>query len=200
MRFTYAIQRRREITPEEKAANVAKRDARKQAAMTCQCCGGKYLANRGRVAHHGYQRPGTGWQTRSCIGATYLPFEVSRDRLADAITMLANTISNLNIEIADVTAERVPLHREFKSYKGAARGYETIRVEFTRETFDAVRAANEALFRQHSLHDFNKCKASKLLNLESEVRHYSKWKTEQEARFAGWTQTHKRENNEWVSL
>ena len=29
---------------------------------------------------HGYERPGHGWQTGSCMGAKNLPFEVDRDR------------------------------------------------------------------------------------------------------------------------
>lgn len=46
---------------------------------TCQICARDIKANTGIIAHHGYLRPGTGWQTASCDGAKHLPYEVSRD-------------------------------------------------------------------------------------------------------------------------
>jgi len=45
----------------------------------CQICARDIKANTGLIAHHGYQRPGMGWQTSSCDGAKQLPYEVSRD-------------------------------------------------------------------------------------------------------------------------
>jgi hypothetical protein len=33
------------------------------------------------IAHHGYQRPGDGWQTASCFGARFRPYEVACDAL-----------------------------------------------------------------------------------------------------------------------
>ncbi|WP_439946491.1 hypothetical protein [Streptomyces sp. BBFR109] len=50
-----------------------------QTKTHCQICARPIKANTGRIAHHGYQRPGTGWQTASCDGAKQLPYEVSRD-------------------------------------------------------------------------------------------------------------------------
>lgn len=47
----------------------------------CQICARDIKANTGTIAHHGYQRPGNGWQTSSCLGAKYLPYEESRDRI-----------------------------------------------------------------------------------------------------------------------
>ncbi len=38
-------------------------------------------ANTGVIAHHGYQRPGQGWQTASCFGARYVSYEVGHDAL-----------------------------------------------------------------------------------------------------------------------
>lgn len=46
---------------------------------TCQICARDIKANTGAIAHHGYQRPGFGWQTASCDGAQQLPYEISRD-------------------------------------------------------------------------------------------------------------------------
>jgi hypothetical protein len=59
-------------------------EAKPEAKTTCQCCGRQIEANiGGKIAHHGYRRPqaGSGWQTASCVGARYAPFQVSRDRL-----------------------------------------------------------------------------------------------------------------------
>jgi len=51
----------------------------------CQICGRAILANTGVIAHHGYKRPGDGWQTSSCFGARYRPYEIACDALPDAI-------------------------------------------------------------------------------------------------------------------
>jgi len=51
----------------------------------CQICAREIKANTGTIAHHGYQRPGNGWQTASCMGAKYLPYEQSRDRIPAVI-------------------------------------------------------------------------------------------------------------------
>lgn len=48
---------------------------------TCQICARAIKANTGVIAHHGYQRPGNGWQTSSCYGAKYAPYEESRDAI-----------------------------------------------------------------------------------------------------------------------
>jgi hypothetical protein len=79
--------------PSKTAITKQERD---DVAMTCQVCGGKYLASRGKIAHHGYQRPGWGSQTESCFGALFPPFEVSRDRLGDWIKFLKGSLKNAN--------------------------------------------------------------------------------------------------------
>jgi len=55
---------------------------------TCQICARRIKAAKGVIAHHGYKRPGGGWQTGSCFGARHLPYEVSCDVIPLAI---ANT-------------------------------------------------------------------------------------------------------------
>lgn len=52
---------------------------------TCQICGREIKAKSGLIAHHGYQRPGQGWQTASCFGARWRPYEVACDALPPAI-------------------------------------------------------------------------------------------------------------------
>lgn len=57
----------------------------KTAATTCQICGRGIKASKGLIAHHGYERPGQGWQTSSCFGARWSPYEVACDALPPAI-------------------------------------------------------------------------------------------------------------------
>ena len=52
---------------------------------TCQICGRDIEAKAGLIAHHGYARPGMGWQTASCAGAKYRPYEVACDAIPPAI-------------------------------------------------------------------------------------------------------------------
>lgn len=52
---------------------------------SCQVCGRAILAKRGWIALHGYRRPGQGWQTASCYGARFRPFEVACDALPPAL-------------------------------------------------------------------------------------------------------------------
>lgn len=54
-----------------------------QLRMSCGCCqrpiavmGGEPT---GRMAHHGYTRPGHGWQTASCPGTKFMPLETTDD-------------------------------------------------------------------------------------------------------------------------
>lgn len=49
---------------------------------TCSCCfRGIAVVPSGHMAHHGYQRPGTGEQTPSCAGIRFRPLEVSVEGL-----------------------------------------------------------------------------------------------------------------------
>jgi len=49
---------------------------------TCPCCFRQIAVVRTKMALHGYERPGTGWQTSSCPGVDFKPLEVSSDGLA----------------------------------------------------------------------------------------------------------------------
>lgn len=52
-----------------------------QQTTHCQICARDIKAKTGVIAHHGYTRPGYGWQTESCMGARYPSYEESRDRI-----------------------------------------------------------------------------------------------------------------------
>ncbi|WP_454914435.1 hypothetical protein [Variovorax gossypii] len=54
-----------------------------QLRMTCGCCTREVAVlggtPTGRMAHHGYERPGEGWQTASCPGIGFMPLETTDD-------------------------------------------------------------------------------------------------------------------------
>lgn len=61
---------------------------------TCQICARDIKALTGVIAHHGYKRPGNGWQTASCFGARYKPYEEACDALPLAINSAKNFLAN----------------------------------------------------------------------------------------------------------
>lgn len=70
----------------------------------CQICGRSIKANTGLIAHHGYRRPGAGWQTSSCMGARYRPYEVASDALPPAIASCASHLARREATLADLLA------------------------------------------------------------------------------------------------
>lgn len=73
-------------------------------SATCQVCGKHYQAANGVIAHHGYQRPGDGWQTSSCAGARVEPFEVSKDRLVKTISSVIFLIESKEATLQEWTS------------------------------------------------------------------------------------------------
>lgn len=69
----------------------------------CQICGRLVQAKTGVIAHHGYSRPGDGWQTASCFGARYRPYEVACDALDSAVAAAQTYIAQRERAIADWT-------------------------------------------------------------------------------------------------
>lgn len=86
--------------------------------MTCQICGRKILAKNGKIAHHGYQRPGDGEQTQSCGGARHLPLEVSNLVLADHVAGIEKNVVRLTkfIDEEIVEVRRVVKKRDSKTW------------------------------------------------------------------------------------
>ena len=46
------------------------------------------------VALHGYRRPGQGWQTASCEGARWRPYETAREAILPAIDRLVGWVQS----------------------------------------------------------------------------------------------------------
>jgi hypothetical protein len=86
---------------------------------TCQICGRGIKMVRGHIAHHGYQRPGEGWQTASCYGARALPFEVSCDLLRGYVERLATSIEEQRAAmLAPVATLSVVVERKYNRNTG----------------------------------------------------------------------------------
>lgn len=186
--------KRREITPAETAANAAAKKAREAAAMTCQCCARKFLANLGTVAHHGYERPGTGWQTASCMGAKYLPFEVDRDKLGMMIEAMTRQLAGMKKHRAEVKADKVGIDREWKvreKVEGSSYSQEVRKsFTFTSRNFnepDAI-AAQRKIGIYGDWHDFKK---SELASRDRKIKNLTDYIAECQARYDGWKQTHR---------
>lgn len=62
---------------------------------TCPVCFRQIALVRGKMAHHGYERPGHGWQTASCPGIRFKPLEVSSDGLAWLVSTLQSRLETV---------------------------------------------------------------------------------------------------------
>ena len=75
----------------------------------CQICEREIKAKKGLISHHGYTRPGGGYQTGSCGGARNLPYEISRDAIPKEILRISNFIEHRNKLLEKVKAGVVPI-------------------------------------------------------------------------------------------
>jgi hypothetical protein len=96
-------------------------------STTCQICGRPVKSGKGVIAHHGYKRPGNGWQTASCYGARKAPYEVSCDAIPGAIARAESYIESTTALIADLK-QNPPETIKAQRYVGM-KGYQPITVE-----------------------------------------------------------------------
>lgn len=188
--------RRRELSAEETAANAARKAARDKAAMTCQCCASKILANKGVIAHHGYQRPGIGWQTSSCFGARHLPFEVDRETLGLLIKNLKARRVNMVEHRRKIEAEETSIRKSWEVpvrgedgkviYWMGRRKTETKHFDTTRANFAELKAIREAAVYG----DFDDLKTTYLNSRDFEIKNITDYINECQGRYDGWKQTH----------
>lgn len=61
----------------------------------CQICGRQIKAKNGKIAHHGYQRPGWGYQTSSCAGARHVPYSKGHDALDQQLAWAPDAIDRV---------------------------------------------------------------------------------------------------------
>lgn len=185
---------------------------RSKAAMHCQVCGRDILANKGHIAHHGYTRPGDGWQTPSCGGAKELPFEVSRDALGTEIEGARNYVKLTREFIERLKAETAPVSINYQEYDKIHYRYVNRALrDVTRETFDAIKEANPEVFKDlHGPRDpqtyitapytFDIALAKQVAIEANKAQTTEDYANHQQVRYDGWKQTHEWKAGTWAAL
>lgn len=103
----------------------AKPENPNKVVKTCPVCFRSIAVQRGTMAHHGYQRPGQGWQTASCPGIRFKPLEVSNEGLVWLIAALRERMANLKSALANKATR--------PEFLMAKRGYNTKPEKITRD-------------------------------------------------------------------
>lgn len=181
------------------------RDERDAKAMTCQCCARKILAETGKIAHHGYQRPGSGYQTASCEGALELPFEVSRDALGRMIANLKAYKARQEDWLVKVKAETTPLAFHWKDQSKKVNAWDKAidrQSLVTRETFDAVLAeiADKRVIYAGRTDSFDYLKGYVITQTERDIEHVGRAIVYETGRYDGWVKTHNWSGEAWVAI
>lgn len=163
--------------------------------MTCQCCGRAILATTSKIAHHGYTRPGFGWQTASCEGATHLPFEVSRDELGRYIERLNRLHDQLVARQDTITSGYAKSASLFVTDYDQQRTYGQTRrstlITVTPETFEERRAELPKTFSSYSLRSFEAVLEREAGVIKGQLSSLLSELAQQEVRYEGWKQTRK---------
>lgn len=193
--------------------------AREGVERTCQVCGRGIFANTGVIAHHGYERPGDGWQTASCSGARELPFELSRDALAAEIERLKAWEKIERDTLANIKTETVGLGFTYAvSIQDPKRGPGWKITEkrsvsgITRENFETLQAENPDAFNsQRGPRDpatswkylpftFDALKAKRIAQVEARIDGVVTAIRKQQARYHAWKQQATIFNGAWIEL
>ena len=216
--MTYA--QRQEHRARRKIEIAAEKVKKQATAKTCQCCARQIFAEVGTIAHHGYERPGHGYQTASCMGAKFLPFEASRDRLGEMIVMLKDMKARYVEVRAEAAAEKFPIRKTYVNYNAPRvmehgtwgdKKHPTVELEFTRENFATLVEQNTGDHGSHKLWTayeatsvkkggFNKLKTDDLATRDRQIKGVTEHIAECEKRYAGWKQTHRWTNDGWVTI
>jgi len=168
--------------------------------MTCQCCGRLILANTGRIAHHGYTRPGSGWQTSSCMGAKFQPFEADRNRLGQMIDVMKARRERAIENRKDTASEAVGILVSWKKRSSFTKGYVPGSFEFTRANFASEEAQIARRAAPVYAFDYDELLKRELGAMDYRIRAIESHIAEEEKRYAGWKQTHKRLGVTWVRI
>jgi hypothetical protein len=200
------IKKRGEMPKVRSAAQIADDSKR----MHCQCCGRAILANLGSIAHHGYERPGWGYQSASCFGAKRLPFEADRAALGEMIVFMRDRLARAEKHRAAIKAEKKPIVFDYESqligpqlHQQFGRWVEWPKVkhsfDVSRDSFEAFKAgpgSNSC----YGIYDFDAYKARHVEGLSSSIKNLRSHIAEEQKRFDGWKQSHEWKDGQWVVL
>lgn len=122
---------------------------------TCQICARPIKANTGVIANHGYTRPGYGWQTASCFGARFKPYEVSRDAIKSCIISYTEAGKNQEARLAELLATPPATITEHRNYRSS---YSEPDVYERPADFDAEATLNASTLRygENYAHEYRK--------------------------------------------
>lgn len=173
-------------------------DLRLVSAKTCQICDRPILAERGKIAHHGYMRPaGWGAQTASCYGALKLPYEESRDNLAKYIKIMEEKLARMEAGLIAVENEEAALRVDYQGKNWIRSHREEKYFYCKRGTFStSLEAAKaEALYPHHlaSL-SFDKVKAETIREIKTNIKDLERYIVGQQVRWDGWETLKKRKH------
>jgi hypothetical protein len=127
----------------------AQEDYEAGAQMTCQLCGRLIRSKHGVIAHHGYTRPGGGWQTSSCDGTHHSPLEVSNAHLIETIADYEKLCQRETLRIESVRNEEDPVVIHVKPHWSENRRHPYV-FTFDRNTFNDVRASSEGQLKSRA--------------------------------------------------
>ncbi|AXQ68773.1 hypothetical protein HOU00_gp352 [Caulobacter phage CcrPW] len=174
---------------------------------TCQVCARGILAENGRIAHHGFTRPGMGYQSPSCSGALHVPFEISRDALGADIKGLEAYRARRQAYRAEVEAETVSLPVKYQVSEQdprRAQGFKKLMdkvIHVTRDDFDAQKLTTPEAFAGkynplpkgkyvgYTALSFDGLKSQILSTVDSEIDLITSTIIRQQARYDGWKQS-----------
>lgn len=170
------------LVPRAPTKTSIAKEKRGAVAKTCQICGRPILAETGVIAHHGYKRPGHGWQTASCYGARELPFEKSRDCLGRYIALLHRQSEQLTKMIEDTASERRPFQVLKTTYAKHHKKHTEMR-DCTRETFEELKASGFDGLQLKTFEEALEWAVNRIRHDLQDNANYTKFQT---ARFDGW--------------
>ncbi len=176
---------------------TAKQREADEKARTCQICGRPIFAELGVIAHHGYQRPGDGWQTASCVGARELPYEADKTILALHVATQKEILRCMVAARADVAAERAPVTIAYEVdrlqegkplYYRGRRLTDLVRFEVSRSSFDTTKDEHPKYFshRHVGRATFDDVLASELHNRDRAIGEQTTYVEWQKGREASW--------------
>lgn len=84
---------------------------------TCPCCFRRFALNDGKMVHHGFQRPGSGYQTESCFGFGYESFERSNLGTLKIVEYLENILKEKELILPRMKEDKVILLLNEKTRK-----------------------------------------------------------------------------------
>lgn len=187
---------------DRRAELEAEKAARFLRAMHCQICERDILADGGLVAHHGYERPGDGWQTSSCMGARHLPIEVNRDVLGTYCGSLLDAMERNKKQREDLESGNVPpSYVWLERHKATGRDIEhshVVTVESFQSVVEALPAAAWAIRSPRPT--FESTLALRIKEAEHREKYFRGEYRRQKARYDAWRPTRKWESGKWAKL